>query len=634
MILEASIDGGNSWNYVAGDSGLYNNTAGLGPIGTAKWSGNNGGWSLYSTALNGLAHQPQVRLRFRFASDSSVTDEGFAIDDIRIWNHEYPSFAVNPSSHDFGRFEVGQNSYTQYFQISNAGGGILSLHPANISIEGLDPEEFDLSNLIAPVDLSAGQTALISVIFSPSTVGQKTASLVIREGSEPLRSGSLASSAGSFGRNIHVLPLSGFGYQNLTENVPFYEGFSGTVEGNLPLGWESSNPNWWVNGTDQAGGNSPEMFFGFDPHVVGDVTMLSPMFDTTGLSQIQLSFRHKASHLSDSFDLRLYAIVGSVSYQIDAWMNVNADLGAQSQNYQLTTANHGVGANNLRLAFVFNGDSYNVNGWHLDDIVLGGSIATLSTQAATQISHYAATLNAQITSGGGLPIQGKGFFWGTDPDPQNNGIQLLSDAAGDNFSAEIEGLEPGSLVYYIAFADNPRGRAWGSVLSFQSLSPQLALSPAVLPAFGGVIVNTTSAAQSFSISGTNLLGDVTISAPAGFGLSSGSRDSGDRYSGELVLENVDGLLAATLINVCFLPTASGPISGDINISSPHFATVTIALSGTGITLASLRTNPVSEIGTVSARTGGSIIADGWSEITACGICWSTNPEPTLADFSL
>lgn len=634
MILEASIDGGATWSDIAGDAGFYNNTSGLGPIPQPKWSGNSTGWTLYSTALSGLEHQPAVRLRFRFASDASVIGEGFAIDDVRVWNREFAEVDIAPISYDFGRVELGESSVVQQFEISNTGAGILYLYPENISIISINPDDFELINLSAPAELTTGQSISIGIRFSPVSVGNRTATLSIQEGTAPARSTELSLSMPLPTRNLHLIPLSGFGYQLITLNVPYYEGFGTAEIGSLPAGWESSNPNWQVSGNNQAGGEAPELYFSFDPRIDGEVTLLSPLFDTSSLSQINLSFKHRVHHLDNAFDLKLYTLVGSQYRLIQEWLIVDADIAAETLSYQLSTASHGVGANNLRLAFVFSGDSYHVSGWHLDELILGGTTATAVTSAATGVTHFEAVLNASVTSDGGLPIQTKGFYYGTDPDPQNEGVEILSDVPGNSFSAAIDGLDPGTVVYYLAFVDNPRGRAWGSVLSFQSLAPAMVLNPESIPDFGGVVAGTVSLPQSFTISGSNLLGDVTINAPGGFYLAISGRDRAERYASELVLEPVAGMLAPTLINVFFEPASTGHYNGDILISSPSFTSQIIALSGTGITLATVATNPVTEIGTESARSGGNITDDGWSTISACGICWSTDPQPTLADSNI
>lgn len=97
MVLESSVDGGTTWVKVAGDAGFYNNTSASGSVAPPKWSGTNGGWTKYETSMPDLAGEPNVKLRFRFQSDGTGNNEGFAIDEIRIYE---------PISNDVGATAV------------------------------------------------------------------------------------------------------------------------------------------------------------------------------------------------------------------------------------------------------------------------------------------------------------------------------------------------------------------------------------------------------------------------------------------------------------------------------------------------------------------------------------------------
>lgn len=55
----------------------------------------------------------------------------------------------------------------------------------------------------------------------------------------------------------------------------------------------------------------------------------------------------------------------------------------------------------------------------------------------------------------------------------------------------------------------------------------------------------------------------------------------------------------------------------------------ISFKTTLIQIATLSTNQVSAITGTTAVTGGNITLDGGSEITSRGVCWSTNPDPTI-----
>jgi hypothetical protein len=81
--VERSIDGGQTWTKVgASGTGLnwYNDA------GSQWWDGTGGfnGWVTAFNTLAGVAGQANVRIRFVFSTDGSVTREGMGVDDVRI----------------------------------------------------------------------------------------------------------------------------------------------------------------------------------------------------------------------------------------------------------------------------------------------------------------------------------------------------------------------------------------------------------------------------------------------------------------------------------------------------------------------------------------------------------------------
>ena len=84
--VEISTDGGTVWRKV-GVAGMgvnwYNDATGDYWNGS---SGDSGAWRTAQYPLVGTARQPDVRIRFVFSSDGSVTQEGFGVDDINIGN--------------------------------------------------------------------------------------------------------------------------------------------------------------------------------------------------------------------------------------------------------------------------------------------------------------------------------------------------------------------------------------------------------------------------------------------------------------------------------------------------------------------------------------------------------------------
>jgi hypothetical protein len=115
-VLQSSIDDGATWQIVGafGDTvnwytdNTINGLSGIEPS-QEGWTGRNSssngsaGWLTARRALSNLGGQPNVKLRIAFGSDGSVQDEGFAFDNVRI----YEVYAV-PFAEDFEDFNNGR----------------------------------------------------------------------------------------------------------------------------------------------------------------------------------------------------------------------------------------------------------------------------------------------------------------------------------------------------------------------------------------------------------------------------------------------------------------------------------------------------------------------------------------------
>ncbi|WMN06651.1 fibronectin type III domain-containing protein [Marivirga arenosa] len=86
-ILEYTLDRGTTWNKL-GDFGdpdnWYNEATVSAHNNTAAWDNNNSGWVTASRLMSEVMGESEVGFRFKFATDGSVTREGFAFDDLRI----------------------------------------------------------------------------------------------------------------------------------------------------------------------------------------------------------------------------------------------------------------------------------------------------------------------------------------------------------------------------------------------------------------------------------------------------------------------------------------------------------------------------------------------------------------------
>ncbi len=90
MVLEASTDGGGTWNVIGGQSSggtnWYNANITGNHFSGDCWNGSNNTWTTAKHPLSALGNASSVIFRFHFFSDGSATEEGFAIDNFAVYD--------------------------------------------------------------------------------------------------------------------------------------------------------------------------------------------------------------------------------------------------------------------------------------------------------------------------------------------------------------------------------------------------------------------------------------------------------------------------------------------------------------------------------------------------------------------
>ena len=94
------------------------------------------------------------------------------------------------------------------------------------------------------------------------------------------------------------------------------------------------------------------------------------------------------------------------------------------------------------------------------------TVPTVETHEATNIESMTATFNGHIAADGNTPITARGFCYGTDPNPAQNGTRQPVEGNGNDFNWEAEGLSSSTTYYVCAYAENEMGAAYGEVVSF------------------------------------------------------------------------------------------------------------------------------------------------------------------------
>lgn len=174
-----------------------------------------------------------------------------------------------------------------------------------------------------------------------------------------------------------MLIFPGKGYSQIIE-LPWNEDFSDVNEFELPAGWEANEENWYVFNSSFAEGEGPELVFWWEPVIDGLARVQTPPMNTTGLMNLEVSFRHFVGNFGDPgiYVLRLVTIVDGERYIVLEWEDPDT-IPAEEVVVELNHQEHGVGAEELHLAWEFEGSSDNLTRWSIDNIHV--SEATVET---------------------------------------------------------------------------------------------------------------------------------------------------------------------------------------------------------------------------------------------------------------
>jgi len=167
----------------------------------------------------------------------------------------------------------------------------------------------------------------------------------------------------------------------------------------------------------------------------------------------------------------------------------------------------------------------------------------------------------------------------TDVTNQSAIARVSTSQAGTSYNSAA--LSPSTLYYWRVVPKNSVGTAAAgcTTRSFTTATPSPTVSQSgTLSAFSAC-TNVASTQQSFSVSGLYLTGNLVVTAPTGFSVST---TSGSGWASSVSLTPASGTVSSTLIYVRMNALASNPASGNIVCSSTSASSVNVAVSGSVI----------------------------------------------------
>jgi len=249
-------------------------------------------------------------------------------------------------------------------------------------------------------------------------------------------------------------------------------------------------------------------------------------------------------------------------------------------------------------------------------------LPTLTTNQVTIGSSNMVFTGGNISSNGGSPITQRGVCWNTSPNPTLANNFTVDGTGTGSFTSNVFPLNPSTDYYLRAYATNQAGTAYGNERLFTTPNSN---QTAVLP-----VVTTSNAVYQ---DGLVALGGGTVSIASGSVTSRGvcwatgvtpTINSSHTVNGQgqgVFSSSLGNLLPNTLYRVrAYATSDAGVVYGQEVLFKTHKYPYYFQ-----ITPKYVHYN--------SATLELAVLSDGNSTITARGVCWSTQENPTLANNS-
>lgn len=247
------------------------------------------------------------------------------------------------------------------------------------------------------------------------------------------------------------------------------------------------------------------------------------------------------------------------------------------------------------------------------------SVADVLTGQASSISFNSATCSGEIGSDGGTIVTSRGLCWNTSEQPTVDNNKIVLGSGTGSFSGSLTGLTAATVYYVRAYGTNSQGTAYGNQQTFTTLGvPYPILTTKA-------VTNITSTAATTGGNVTNDNGYNVTSRGVCWNTQPNPTTANNKTSdgsglGEFT-SNVINLMPSTTyyVRAYAINTEGTGYGNEHSFTTPQsFAPL-------------VSTNEVTNITYTTATSGGMVTNDNGFQVTARGICFGQQPNPTLAN---
>jgi hypothetical protein len=144
-----------------------------------------------------------------------------------------------------------------------------------------------------------------------------------------------------------------------------------------PAGWTiigDGAGNWSSSATAEAGGTPPEAMLNYYPSFNGNSKLVTPAISTSGMTALFLEFKHMLDHYGGPYSVLVETSSDGTTWN-EVWSIVDPTGSVGPETVYVIIDNDDVGSDNFQIAFTFSGDSFNLNYWYIDDIMLSEALS-------------------------------------------------------------------------------------------------------------------------------------------------------------------------------------------------------------------------------------------------------------------
>jgi hypothetical protein len=247
---------------------------------------------------------------------------------------------------------------------------------------------------------------------------------------------------------------------------------------------------------------------------------------------------------------------------------------------------------------------------------------TVTTSQVTNIAQTTATGGGNVTSDGGATVTQRGICWSTSHNPTTSSSHAAASSGGmGSYTVSMTGLTANTTYYVRAYATNSAGTAYGTEVSFTT--SQNVTTPTVTTS------QVTDITQTTATGGGNVTSDGGANVTAR-GVCWGTNHNPTVNSSHTTNGTGTGSFTSIITGLTANTTYYVRAYATNSAGTAYGAEVSFTTSQ-NVTVPTVTTSQVTDITQTTATGGGNVASDGNATVTARGVCWGTNHNPTTSN---